>query len=93
MRRPGYADLTVGWRWESGRKALLLTVSQGTRFPAYRLNLSVDVTDAQGRVQRIRVMLPAAKVATVPVPIALVGAPLRLTFDPDATLLGTLTVQ
>ncbi|MCC6772264.1 MAG: M1 family metallopeptidase [Gemmatimonadaceae bacterium] len=93
MRRPGYADLTVGWRWEAGRKALLLTATQGTRFPPYRLNLSVDVTDARGRVQRIRVTLPAARVATVPVPITLEGAPQRVLFDPDATLLGTLTVR
>lgn len=93
MRRPGYADLTVGWRWEQGRKTLLLTATQGTRFPPYRLNLSVDVTDARGQVKRVRVTLPASKVATVPVPITLDGAPKGVTFDPDATLLGTLTVR
>ncbi|MEP7382631.1 MAG: M1 family metallopeptidase [Gemmatimonadota bacterium] len=90
MRRPGYAELTASWRWEEGRKTLLLTVSQGTHFPPYRVNLSLDVTDAQGKVQRVRVTVPASRVATVPVPIRLAAAPREVVFDPDASLLGTL---
>ena len=93
MRRPGFAELTAGWRWEDGRKTLLVTVSQGTRFPPYRVNLSVDVTDARGKVQRVRVTIPAARVATVPVAIKLDGAPRAVVFDADATLLGTIVVQ
>lgn len=93
MRRPGFAELTAGWRWEGGRKTLLVTVSQGTRFPPYRVNLSVDVTDARGKVQRVRVTIPAARVATVPVAIKLDGAPRAVVFDADATLLGTIVVQ
>jgi aminopeptidase N len=93
MNRPGYAELTAGWRWESGRKALLLTISQGTRFPPYRVNLAVDVTDARGRVQRVRVNVPAARVSTIPVAITLDAAPRAVVFDADATLLGTITLR
>lgn len=93
MRRPGFADLTVGWRWEKGAKALLLTVSQGTRVAPYRLNLPVDVTDALGRVRRTWVAVPAARVATIPVPISLDGAPRTVVFDADASILGRITTR
>ncbi len=93
MRRPGFADLTVGWRWEKGAKALLLTVSQGTRVAPYRLNLPVDVTDALGRVRRTWVTVPAARVATIPVPISLDGAPRTVVFDADASILGRITTR
>lgn len=93
MRRPGFAEVTAGWRWEEGRKSLLVTASQGTRFAPFRLNLSLDVTDAQGKVHRVRVTIPPSRVATVPVPIKLAAAPKGVVFDPDASLLGTLKAQ
>ncbi len=93
MRRPGFAELTAGWRWDEARKALVVTASQGSRFAPYRINLSLDVTDAQGKVQRARVTIPAARVATVPVTIRLASAPKSVVFDPDASLLGTLKAQ
>ena len=93
MSRPGVADLTVGWRWEATRNLLLLTVSQGGRAAPYRLNLAMDVTDVNGRVQRVRVTVPAARVATIPLPIKLDGAPRAVSFDGDASLLGRLTVK
>jgi aminopeptidase N len=93
MRRPGFAEVTVGWRWEEGRKTLLVTASQGAQFPPYRLNLSLDVTDVQGKLQRVRVTIPASRVTTVPVQIKLSAAPKGVVFDPDASLLGTLKTQ
>jgi len=93
LMRPGYAELTAGWRWEEARKTLLLTISQGTRFLPYRVNLAVDVTDARGRVQRVRVTVPAARVSTIPVALPLDAAPRAVAFDADATLLGTLTLR
>jgi aminopeptidase N len=93
MRRPGIAELNVVWRWEAARKQLLLTISQGTRFPPYRITLSLDVTDTRGRVQRVRVVVPAARVATIPVPLKLDGAAKHIAFDADVSLLGKITVQ
>jgi hypothetical protein len=43
-------------------------------------------------VRLVRAQLPAARVATVPIPLALDGAPRDVTFDPDASLLGTISV-
>ena len=92
FRRPGVADATVAWRWEPAERALRLTVSQGATFPAYRLNLSLDVTDDTGTTRRVRVTVPASRVATVIVPLALEAAPRNVTFDPDASFLGRLVV-
>ncbi len=92
LRRPGVAELAVRWRWDAAQRALVLTVTQGTRVPPYRLALALDVTDASGRTRRVRAQLPAARVATVPVPLDLEGAPRSVSFDPDASLLGTITV-
>lgn len=93
MRRPGFADLTVGWRWEKGAKALLLTVSQGGSAPPYRLNLSADITDTAGRVRRLWITVPASRVATIPVPVSLDGAPRSVIFDADASILGRVTAR
>lgn len=92
MTRPGVADLTVGWRWDEARKGMVLTVSQGAQVAPYRLNLSMDVTDVRGKVQRVRVTIPAARVATIPLPIKLDGAPRGVAFDGDVSLLGRIRV-
>lgn len=90
MTRPGVADLTLGWRWDESRKGLVLTVSQGAQVAPYRLNLSMDVTDVRGKVQRVRVTIPAARVATIPLPVKLDGAPRAVVFDRDVSLLGRI---
>ncbi len=92
MSRPGFADLTLNWRWDNSRRVLLLTASQGGSWATYRTGLTVDVTDAQGKVHRVRVTVPAARVATLPIPITLNGAPRAVVFDPDVSLLGKITV-
>ena len=90
MRRPGWADLTVGWRWDATQKRLLVTASQGGTAAPYRLNLSMDLTDVRGKVHRLRVTIPAARVATIPIALPVEGAPRAVTFDPDVSLLGRL---
>jgi aminopeptidase N len=92
LRRPGVAELSVRWQWDAVQRALVLTVTQGTRVAPYRLSLSLDVTDGTGRPRRVRAQLPAARVATIPIPLDLEGAPRTVTFDPDVSLLGTITV-
>ncbi len=90
MHRPGWADVTVGWRWEASQRRLLVTASQGGTAAPYRLNLSMDLTDVRGKVHRMRVTIPAARVATIPVALPVEGAPRFIRFDPDVSLLGRL---
>ena len=91
MHRPGTAELEVGHQWDAGRRVLEVTARQGGAVPPYRLNLALDVTDASGRTERVRVTLPAARVATVPVAVKLTGAPRAVVVDPDVSILGRVT--
>ncbi len=93
LRKPGYAELTARWRYDAAAKRVEVTVEQGGRFGAYRVPLTVDVTDAAGVVHRATVAIPAQASATVTLPLALDAAPRALTFDPAVTLLATITVK
>ena len=93
MRRPGVAGVTMSWLWDPRQRSVLLTATQTGIGEPYRLNLSVDVTDPKGEVHRVRVTVPAARVATMHLPIKIDGAPSRVVFDPDVSLLGTITVK
>jgi aminopeptidase N len=93
MRRPGFAELSISWTWDRARNALLLTVSQGSRFAPYRLQLPVEMVDPGGTHHRTWVTVPASRVATVQVPLTGAGAPTSVTFDPDGDLLARITVK
>lgn len=92
MHRPGVADLTVQWRWDARRRGVELTVSQNPAFAPYQLSLAMDVTDARGRVHRASASVPAARVATLLVPLRIQGAPASVVFDPDSSILGKIAV-
>ncbi len=88
MDRPGAPDVEINWRWEAVRRQIVLTVSQQGSAAPYRLNLSMDVTDSKGTVQRVRATIPASRVSTQQVPVRLEGEATSVVFDPDVTLLG-----
>lgn len=90
MRRPGYAELDVTWRWDAPRKSLFLTVTQGRRFPPYALRFDVDVVDATGHRERLWADVPATHARTIPVPVRMTGAPVSVQLDPDVAVLGTI---
>ncbi|MFN8575010.1 MAG: M1 family aminopeptidase, partial [Gemmatimonadaceae bacterium] len=91
FERPGYADLGVSWRYDQARRTVMVTVSQGDKRPPYRLTLPIEITTATGKVVRSKVVVPATRVGTIPVPATLDGAPKIVRFDPDVSLLATIT--
>lgn len=93
MDRPGYADLSLSWRYDQGRRALVVTVGQSDARPPYRLTLPVEITTATGRVVRAKVAVPATRVGTIPVTVSLDGPPKSVRFDPDVTLLAKIAVR
>jgi aminopeptidase N len=93
MRRPGVANLTVAWRWDARASSLVLTASQDAANAPYQLGLSMDVTDARGKVHRVRTTVPAARVGTLQVRLRIDGAPSAVVFDPDVSILGTVTAK
>ncbi len=92
LRKPGVAELRATWKWDATAKQVMVTVTQGTRFPPYRLTLSVDVTDANGRTTRVPLAIPAQATVTLPAPVVLSSAPQRVVFDADAGVLATLSI-
>jgi len=70
-----------------------VTVAQGARFAPYRLSLAVDVTDAAGVTQRVRVVVPGVPTSTVVVPVTLDRAPATVRFDADASILGIISTR
>jgi len=92
LRKPGVAELRATWKWDATAKQVMVTVTQGTRFPPYRLTLSVDVTDANGRTTRVPLAIPAQATVTLPAPVVLSSAPQRVVFDADAGVLSTLSI-
>ncbi len=90
LTRVGVADVKPSWRWDAARRALVVTVVQGGRSAPYRLSLAVDVTDADGVTQRVRIPVPAQAASVIDVPVGLSAAPRRVDFDPDVSLLATI---
>jgi aminopeptidase N len=90
LRRPGFASLTTSWRYDATARRVVLDVEQGLKFAAYRLTLSMDVTDATGTVHRVRVEIPAEKSVRVTLPLELAAPPRSVAFDPDVELLAEI---
>jgi aminopeptidase N len=93
LRRPGFAEVTTSWRYDTAQRRVVATIAQGTRFGAYRFPLTVAVTDASGRERRATIEVPASPSATISVPLDLDGAPRAVTFDPDVRVLATFKAR
>ena len=93
LRRPGYAEVTTSWRYDAAQRKVVATITQGTKFGAYRFPLTVAITDASGRERRATIEVPANANATLVVPLELDASPRTVTFDPDVRVLGTFTTR
>ena len=93
MYRPGFAELSVSWRYDPARRAISVTVGQGERFQPYRLTLPVEITTASGKVVRGKLQVGASRVSTTPLQLTLDGPPKLVRFDPDVSLLATITAR
>jgi aminopeptidase N len=91
LRRPGFPELTVRWRYDAERKGVILTVEQGTRFAPFALPLPIDVVDPAGQSRRTTVNIPAAPSTTLTIPVQGGSPPARLVYDPDVQVLATIT--
>jgi aminopeptidase N len=88
LRRPGFASLTTSWRFDAASRTVVLVVEQGARFAPYRFPLSIDVTDTNGVVHRVRVEIGADRSTSVSLPLELSAPPRALAFDPAVELLA-----
>ena len=90
LRRPGVAELKVGWTYVAGG-SVTLQVTQDSPRGAYELPLTVLVTEPDGQARRVEVTIPALPNATVALPGKFAARPQSIVFDPDAELLGHIS--
>ena len=93
LRRPGYPELTVNWSYDASAYAVHVTVTQGDRFGYFRMPLTLELRDAQGRTQVATIDLDATAETTTTIPLRLLSAPTALVADPDVSLLARIEVK
>ena len=90
LRRPGFAELTLRWKFDAARGLVVVTAEQGARFAPYRISLPVEVVLADGTRTVVRVDLPASATSEVALPARLMAAPSAVRFDPGADVLARI---
>jgi aminopeptidase N len=91
LRRAGWAELRTSFAWDGTTGRVTLQVDQGARFGSFRLTLPVEVVDASGARQRVRVPVEARESQTVVLPGTFTAAPVSVRCDPGYTLLAVCT--
>ncbi|MHB0964598.1 MAG: M1 family aminopeptidase [Gemmatimonadaceae bacterium] len=91
LRRPGWAELRTSTEWDRATGRVTLVVEQGARFGAYQLTVPVEVVDASGTRQRMRVSVEALASQAVVLPGTFTAAPASVRCDPEHTLLAVCT--
>ena len=87
LTRPGYAQLETSW---SHDEIVTVQVKQTGAFGPYRLQLPVEVEDADGVVTRVTLDVQAMRESSLALPGRYTRPPKRLTFDPDHDLLAVI---
>ena len=92
LRRPGYPEIAATWEYDSAAHEVVIGVTQGARFGAFKFPLTVAVVDSAGishrATQQILAVGDGAQRIRVPSPTK----PVRVTLDPDVALLARLTL-
>ena len=91
LRRPGYAEPSLGWAYDARSGTVSVFALQEGRFGAFALPLTVVVTEADDATRRLVVSIPAEPRATVPLPGRFARRPRSIAFDPDSTLLARIS--
>ena len=93
LRRPGYAEVKVRWRWDRASRRVVLEVEQGARFAPYRFPLTVELRDTKGASRRATVDVAARPTQRIVVPLTASAAPASVVLDPDVRVLGVVEVE
>jgi aminopeptidase N len=90
LRRPGVAEPTIGWAYDSSTARVTLLVLQDPS-RAYALPLTVEVADATGARRRVEVDVPASPRAELTLPGRFAARPASIVLDPDLFLLARIS--
>jgi aminopeptidase N len=89
LRRPGYPEIAVGWKYDAQAQSITLEVDQGSRFEPYRFPLKVEIQNGGGKSRTFAVDVPAKHSFRVDLPGQWNYSPAKLLFDPSVELLAT----
>lgn len=90
LRRPGAANLTVGWAHDASAGRLsVLVLQDSTR--TYAVPLTVELTNRQGVKRRLELEVPAEARAELVLPGEFAERPVSIVFDPDHFLLARIS--
>ena len=90
LRRPGVAELTVGWAHDAASGTVSVLVLQDPA-RAYAVPLTVELTDGQGVKRRIELSVPAEPRAELVLPGRFAERPVSIVLDPDLFLLARIS--
>ncbi|HKO16993.1 MAG TPA: M1 family metallopeptidase [Gemmatimonadaceae bacterium] len=93
LRRPGYPELDVTWRYDPSSQQVALDVTQQARFGAYRFPLTVAVRDSLGHTTRATIEIPARAASHLVLPLRVPVLPASVAVDPDVELLARIQVH
>ncbi len=106
LRRPGFAELAIGWAYDVSTGMVSVRVVQqdarcfplpvavpcdGTRIVPYTLPLPIVITDAAGVTTRVVLDVPAGDRVTLTPAGRFASRPRSVAFDPDERLLARIT--
>jgi aminopeptidase N len=91
LRRPGWAEPSIGWAYDASSGMVSVFALQEGRFGAFALPVTVVVRDADNVEHRSVVVIPAERRATITLPDRFTRRPKSLAFDPDSTLLARIS--
>ena len=93
LRRPGFIEAEVGWRYDATTREVIATVVQGTRFAPYRFKLPLEVEGADGSKRILVVEVPATASTEITLPGRFDLAPAAVRPDPGGDLLAILRTR
>jgi aminopeptidase N len=91
LRRPGWAEPSIGWAYDASSGTVSVFALQEGRFGAFALPVTVVVRDADNVEHRSVVVIPAERRATITLPDRFTRRLKSLAFDPDSTLLARIS--
>jgi len=89
LRRPGFPEITAGWKYDAQTQSVTLEIDQSSRFEPYRFLLNVEIQTPGGASRTISINVPADRSYRVVLPKTFDFPPAKLLFDPSVELLAT----
>ena len=92
LRRPGFVEAKIEWRYIAATQRVTVNVTQDGRFAPYRFPLLLEIRNSKGWSTKREVEIPAFARTSVEVAGVIPSSPTSIVPDPDVELLGIVTV-